>query len=52
MNLPDDSLLCLITLELCRDPVLAQDGHTYQRKSVVDWIKRTGTSPITGKSLS
>ncbi|CAF0826883.1 unnamed protein product [Rotaria sordida] len=52
MNLPDDSLLCPITLELFSDPVLAEDGHTYERQAIIEWIKRNGTSPITGKHLS
>ncbi|CAF1259878.1 unnamed protein product [Didymodactylos carnosus] len=52
MNPPDDSLLCPITLQLFRDPVLAQDGHTYERQAIVEWIKTNGTSPITGQHLS
>ncbi|CAF2593036.1 unnamed protein product [Rotaria sp. Silwood2] len=52
MNPPDDSVLCPITLELFRDPVLAQDGHTYERKAIVEWIKKNGTSPITGEQIS
>jgi len=49
MNTPDDSLLCPITLELFRDPVLAQDGHTYERQ---EWIQKNGRSPITDQQLS
>jgi serine/threonine protein kinase len=52
MNPPDDSLLCPITLELFRDPVLAQDGHTYERPAIIEWIQKNGTSPITGQHLS
>jgi hypothetical protein len=46
------SLLCPLTHELFRDPVLAQDGHTYERESIEDWIRKNGTSPKTGQQLS
>jgi hypothetical protein len=52
MTTPDDSLLCPITLELFRDPVLAQDGHTYERQAIVEWIEKNGRSPITDQQLS
>ena len=47
-----DSLLCPITLELFRDPVVAEDGHTYEREAIVEWIKKNGRSPLTDQSLS
>ena len=43
----DDELLCPITLEIFRDPVVASDGHTYERKAIEEWIQKNGTSPIT-----
>jgi hypothetical protein len=46
------SLLCPITLELFRDLVLAQDGHTYERQAIEDRIRKTGTSPVTRQQLS
>ncbi|CAF1464229.1 unnamed protein product [Adineta steineri] len=52
MSVKDDSLLCPITLELFKDPVLAQDGHTYERKAIVEWIERNGRSPLTNQLLS
>lgn len=52
MNVPDDSLLCPITLQLFCDPVLVQDGHTYERQAITEWIKTKGTSPVTGQKLS
>jgi serine/threonine protein kinase len=35
-----------------RDPVLAQDGHTYEREAIVKWIEKHGRSPITDQQLS
>ncbi len=45
-------LICPITLELFDDPVIAEDGNTYERKAITEWITRHGTSPITKKSLT
>jgi proto-oncogene tyrosine-protein kinase Met len=39
-------------MELLRDPVLAQDGHTYERENIEQWIRSNGTSPITRQRLS
>jgi serine/threonine protein kinase len=52
MNAPDDSLLCPITLELFHDPVLAEDGHTYERQAIVQWIEKNRRSPLTNQELS
>ncbi len=52
MEVPNDALSCPITLELFRDPVMAQDGHTYERKAIGEWIQKNGTSPITSQKLS
>ncbi|CAF3451683.1 unnamed protein product [Rotaria sp. Silwood1] len=46
------SLLCPLTMALFRDPVLAQDGHTYEREAIEDWIRTNGTSPKTDQPLS
>ena len=34
-----------------RDPVLAIDGHTYERKAIESWLKKHGTSPMTDEVL-
>ncbi|CAF1343186.1 unnamed protein product, partial [Didymodactylos carnosus] len=47
-----DILRCPITLDLFRDPVLAQDGHTYERTAIEQWIRRNGTSPLTRQPLA
>lgn len=49
--LPDD-LLCPITGELFRDPVLLSgDGQTYERSAVEKWLETHDTSPISGAKL-
>ncbi|CAF1398845.1 unnamed protein product [Rotaria sp. Silwood1] len=51
MNTSDDLLQCPITKELFRDPVLASDGHTYERLAIEQWIRSNGTSPLTRQPL-
>lgn len=34
------------------DPVIAADGHTYDRHAVEHWLQQYDTSPVTGKALS
>ncbi len=43
--------LCPITLQLMQDPVIAKDGHTYERSAITAWLSAHGTSPITRQPL-
>ncbi|CAF5121291.1 unnamed protein product, partial [Rotaria sp. Silwood1] len=40
-------LVCPITFTLFCDPVVAEDGHTYERQAVIDWIQQNSTRPLT-----
>jgi SUMO ligase MMS21 Smc5/6 complex component len=42
-----DELSCPISFQLMTDPVVATDGHTYQRDAIEAWIKKctTGKEP-------
>ena len=42
-----EDLECPITLEPFKDPVVADDGITYERYAIAAWQERTGTSPTT-----
>ena len=46
-----EDVCCPITLEAMQDPVLATDGHTYERSAIEDWFSRRNTSPRTGERL-
>jgi hypothetical protein len=35
-----DELSCPISFQLMTDPVVAEDGHTYQRQAIEEWIKK------------
>ena len=43
---------CPITLTEMTDPVLAQDGHTYERSAIEKHIREHGLSPKTNQILS
>ncbi|KAH8070995.1 hypothetical protein JL720_11609 [Aureococcus anophagefferens] len=47
-----DKLVCQITFELMKDPVMAADGHTFERVAIEQWFA-TGqrTSPATNEPL-
>ena len=42
---------CPISLMLMSNPVVAMDGHTYERDSIVTWFKTKHTSPMTGLTI-
>ncbi|CAF1681033.1 unnamed protein product, partial [Adineta ricciae] len=51
MEYSDDSLRCPISLELFEDPVIGDDGHTYERKNIITWLEMHGTSPLTREPM-
>ena len=44
--------LCPITCQVMDDPIVAADGHTYERKAIKVWLKRNITSPLTNLPMS
>ena len=48
---PITSYCCPITLCECTDPVVASDGHTYERDAILRILLTTGESPITRAQL-
>jgi hypothetical protein len=51
MSIPDE-FICPISLEIMKDPVICEDGNSYERKFILDWLARSKTSPITRDPLS
>ncbi|MEW5312212.1 MAG: hypothetical protein WDW38_003859 [Sanguina aurantia] len=45
------ALCCPISHELFVDPVIAADGHTYERSAIVKWLAQKDTSPCTNEPL-
>ena len=48
----ENVLVCPITQELFVEPVLAEDGHTYERSAISRWFNTGNTrSPVTNEEL-
>ena len=53
-NMPDTlskPLMCPITQRVMLNPVVAADGHTYEKEAIVRWLMSKDKSPLTGKKL-
>jgi len=48
---PPADFICPITTELMSDPVMAADGHSYERTAIERWLATKSTSPLTGAEL-
>ena len=49
-NTPDE-YICPISLEIMEDPVIAMDGHSYDRSHIEKWLSKSIISPKTGLEL-
>jgi histone H2A len=49
---PLHAFLCPISHDLMRDPVMTTDGMSYERCEIVEWLKTSNKSPMTGEELS
>ena len=43
--------LCPITQDIMRDPVVDNEGISYERSAITQWLKKSNTSPISRKNL-
>ncbi|GMH43275.1 hypothetical protein BSKO_11197 [Bryopsis sp. KO-2023] len=50
-RITDLLLCCPITQEVFKDPVVAADGHTYERSALEKWLQKSKTSPFTNLEL-
>jgi len=48
----DTLLECPITGTRFIDPVIAEDGHTYERQAIVQWLQQKQISPMTRQPIS
>lgn len=44
--------VCPISNEIFKDPVIAQDGHTYEKQHIQQWLQSHATSPMTRQPIS
>lgn len=47
-----DNIKCPITAACMHDPVLALDGHTYEREAIETWLNENQRSPITREPMT
>lgn len=46
-----EQLLCPITGCAMKDPVVAADGHSYEREAILQWFATSDKSPLTGARM-
>ena len=46
-----DLSLCPITKMPMREPVIAEDGHTYDREAIEKWLSLKHVSPMTNQPM-
>jgi hypothetical protein len=47
-----ESFLCPISQEIMRDPVITPKGISFERKAILDWLKKSQNCPITKTKLT
>eukprot|EP00210_Caulerpa_lentillifera_P006949 g6644.t1 len=52
MTVVEECIYCPITFEVMKDPVIAADGHTYERRAIEQWLRRKQESPVTRQPIS
>ena len=50
-DIPDE-FQCPITMDLMEDPVTCEDGHTYERKAIEEYLKKNPISPKTRQPMN
>lgn len=43
--------ICPISQDVMKDPVVAEDGHTYERNNITAWFHNHNTSPMTNEVI-
>jgi len=51
LDKPPDEFFCSMTLHAFREPVVIEDGNTYDRNWIESWFKGSGKSPLTNERL-
>lgn len=51
LDLNVDLFICPLSHEIFSDPVIAEDGHLYERSAIDEWLMANKTSPITREPI-
>ena len=52
LSIEEEMLICPISQDLIKDPVLCEDGHIYEKDQITSWWNTNKTSPITRNKIS
>ena len=52
MDAIPDEYKCPIGMDIFSDPVIASDGHTYERENITKWLEKNPYSPMTRQPMS
>jgi len=44
--------ICMLLQEVLRQPVIAADGHTYEKTAIEEWLLQHNASPVTRLALA
>jgi len=47
-----NNFFCPLTLQIFRKPVIAEDGFTYERTAITQWLETNSVSPMTRAPIS
>ena len=47
-----EEFFCPISSQIMDNPVIAEDGFSYEKDFIVDWLQKSGTSPFTREKMS
>jgi hypothetical protein len=45
-------IICPISIVIMKNPVITEDGHTYDRSNIEKWFENSAISPMTGKIIN
>jgi len=51
INIDEEELRCPITRQIMKEPVVASDGHIYEKEFIEEWLKVSKLSPITKQEI-
>ena len=52
MNSLYETMTCPITGDIMKEPVSGNDGSTYERSAIVEWLNRKSISPTTNQPMN
>jgi hypothetical protein len=51
-TLPPRHIVCPITMEIMKEPVVVENGDSYEKEAIEKWFVTSNTLPLTGQTVS